>query len=140
MGQPIEEPRDLLSIRHESDVVVARRRVRQLGAEVGLSETAIAALATAVTEITRNMVVHAEGGELRIGTVADSSRRGVVVTASDNGPGIRDIAQAMDDGHSSGTGLGLGLSSARRLVDDFEIESAVGIGTTVTLWKWTTHL
>ena len=126
-----------LRIRHASDVFVARRKVRELGARVGLSEAAIAALATAASELARNIVVHAGIGEILVGTLADSSRHGVVVIARDNGPGILDITQAMHDGHSTAAGLGLGLPSARRLVDEFDIESTVGVGTTVTLRKWT---
>jgi serine/threonine-protein kinase RsbT len=124
-------------IRHDVDVVIARRKVRELGAQVGLSEAAIAALATAVTEIAQNIVVHAGGGDLSIHLVTDSSRRGVVVIARDNGPGIVNIAEALHDGHSTGAGLGLGLPSAQRLVDEFEIESTIGAGTTITLRKWT---
>ena len=115
---------------------MARRKVRELGAQAGLSNAAIAALATAVTEIAQNLVVHVGSGELVMGVASNASRRGVVVTASDQGPGIADIAKAMDDGHSTGPGLGLGLSSARRLVDEFEIESTIGVGTTITLRKW----
>jgi serine/threonine-protein kinase RsbT len=138
MGPSTPEIRARVRIRHDSDVVVARRIVRDLGMKEGLSDGAIAALATAVTEIAQNIIVHAGSGEVLIGTVADSSRRGVVVTARDNGPGITDVVQAMHDGHSTGAGLGLGLPSAQRLVDEFEIESAIGTGTTVTLRKWTT--
>ena len=130
-------PDSCVRIRHDLDVVIARRKVRELGAQVGLSDAAIAALATAVTEIAQNIVVHAGGGDLSIRLVADSSRRGVVVIARDNGPGIVDIAQALHDGHSTGAGLGLGLPSAQRLVDEFEIESTIGAGTTITLRKWT---
>ena len=125
-----------LRITHESDVVVARAKVRDLALQAGLSEPAVAELATAVSEIARNIVVHAGDGELSIATAGDSMRRGVVVTARDRGPGIADVARAMHDGHSTGTGLGLGLPSAERLVDEFEIESTVGSGTTVTLRKW----
>jgi serine/threonine-protein kinase RsbT len=134
-----QSPTSCIRILHDSDVVVARRRVRELGTHVGLSEGAIAALATAVTEIARNIVVHAGSGKLSLDVMADSSRSGVVVTAQDNGPGIADIAQAMHDGHSTGAGLGLGLSSAQRLVDEFEIDSAVGAGTKITLRQWSRH-
>ena len=130
-------PDSCVRIRHDLDVVIARRKVRELGAQVGLSDAAIAALATAVTEIAQNIVVHAGGGDLSIRPVAGSFRRGVVVIARDNGPGIVDIAQALHDGHSTGAGLGLGLPSAQRLVDEFEIESTIGAGTTITLRKWT---
>jgi len=123
-------------IRDESDVVVARRRARELASRQGLSEAGVEALATAVTEIARNIVVHAGGGEILFGRVVDGPRRGVVVIARDTGPGIPDVEQAMQDGFSTKHGLGFGLPGARRLVDEFEIESKTGAGTTVTLRKW----
>ena len=136
MTHSLLQHRVRLHVRHASDVVVARRKVRELGAHAGLTDAAIAALATAVTEVGQNLVVHVGSGELVMGVVSSASRRGVVVIACDQGPGIADIAKAMDDGHSTGPGLGLGLSSARRLVDEFEIESTIGVGTTITLKKW----
>ena len=124
-------------VSHESDVVVARQRVRELAREQGLHAVRAEALAIAVTEIARNIVTHACRGDVVLGTLADESRHAVVVIACDAGPGIADIGQAMADGFSTGGGLGLGLSGARRLVDEFEIESRVGAGTTVTLRQWT---
>lgn len=123
-------------IRNELDLVVARRHSRELAAQQGLSEAAAEALATAVTEIARNIVVHAGSGEVRFAAIVDAPRRGVIVTARDTGLGIADIEQAMQDGFSTCGGLGFGLPGARRLVDEFEIESKVGAGTTVTLRKW----
>jgi serine/threonine-protein kinase RsbT len=123
-------------IRDDSDVVVARRRTRELASQQGLSVTEAEALATAVTEIARNIVVHAGYGEILFGLLVDEPRRGVMVTARDNGPGISHIEQALQDGFSTKGGLGFGLPGARRLVDEFEIESTVGAGTTVTLRKW----
>ena len=123
-------------IRDESDVAVARRRARELASQQGLSEVESEALATAVTEIARNIVVHAGGGEILFERVVDAPRRGVVVIARDTGPGIPDVEQAMQDGFSTKRGLGFGLPGARRLVDKFEIESKAGAGTTVTLRKW----
>jgi serine/threonine-protein kinase RsbT len=123
-------------IRDDSDVVVARRRTRELASQQGLSEIATEALATAVTEIARNIVVHAGSGEILIGAIGDVSRRGIIVTARDTGPGIPHIEQALQDGFSAKGGLGFGLPGARRLVDEFEIESKAGVGTTVTLRKW----
>ena len=127
----------LVQLRDASDLPVARRRVRELGREQGLSAVAIEALATAVTEIAQNALVHAGGGELRI-EAAEPPRRGVVVTARDAGPGISDVPRAMCDGYTTAAGLGLGLPSARRLVDEFAIESTVGGGTCVCLRKWVT--
>lgn len=132
------EFRARVPIRHESDLVVARRRVRELGMQQGLSAPAIEALATAVTEIARNSVVHAGGGEMLLGTLADLRRRGVLVMLRDEGVGIADLDQAMQDGYSTKDGLGLGLPGARSLVDEFEIESGLGKGTTITMRQWVT--
>jgi len=127
-----------MPIRHESDLVVARRRVRELGRQQGLPAPAIEALATAVTEIARNTVVHAGGGEMVVGAVADTRRRGVLVRMRDEGHGIADLDRAMQDGYSTKGGLGLGLPGARSLVDEFEIESGPGRGTTITMRQWVT--
>ena len=93
-------------------------------------------MATAVSEVVRNVIVHALGGEILLGKLQDGDLVGVVVITSDTGPGIPNPADAMTDGFSTGTGLGLGLPSARRLVDEFELCSIVGEGTTVTLKQW----
>ena len=122
----------------ESDVMIARQRTRELAAQQGLSTSAIEALATAVSEITRNIVVHAGSGEIRIAAAVEGGNRGVIVTALDAGPGIADIAQAMQDGFSTTGSLGFGLPGARRLVNEFEIESTVGEGTRITLRSWAT--
>ena len=123
-------------MRDESDVVVVRRRAFELASQQGCTGPAAAALATAVSEVSRNIVVHARGGEVILTTAVRDGRRGVVVTALDTGPGIRDVAEAMQDGFSTQGTLGLGLPGARRLVDEFEIESVVGTGTRVTLRQW----
>lgn len=120
----------------ESDAVVARQRARELAAQQGLSTEAAEALATAVSEIAHNLVVHAGSGEVWIAPLVDGGKRGVRVTVLDTGPGIADIAQAMQDGFSTAGSLGFGLPGARRLVDEFEIESTVGRGTRVTLRSW----
>lgn len=125
-----------IAVADDADIVIATKRVRELAAEQGLSEAAAARLATAVAEIACNMIVHAVGGELAVAAATDRTRRGVVVVALDRGPGIADIDQAMRDGFSTSASLGFGLPGARRLVDEFEIESCVGAGTRVTLRKW----
>jgi len=119
-----------------SDVAISRQRTREVAARQGLSGTATEALTTAVSELARNIVVHAGAGEIRIAAVTGRRNRGVVVTALDTGPGIADIAQAMQDGFSTSGSLGFGLPGARRLVDEFEIESTVGEGTRVTVRSW----
>jgi serine/threonine-protein kinase RsbT len=125
-----------VSIRDESDVGVARRRARELSVRAGLSDASVEELATAVTEIAQNIVVHAGSGELLFAVASDGERLGVVVLARDDGPGIADLAAAMSDGYSTAKGLGLGLPGARRLVDEFDLTSSPGRGTTVTMRKW----
>lgn len=115
---------------------MARKAARELAAVVGFSVARAAALAIAVTEVARNIVVHARGGEVLLGVVEDRGRRGIMAIARDRAPGIRDVERALEDGYSTGAGLGLGLPSARRLVDEFALVSAVGQGTTVTMTKW----
>lgn len=129
-----------LTLRDESDLVAARHHVRELGRAQGLSALAIEQLATAVTEIARNVLVHARSGSMAVRALrarrAGGERDLVAVVVTDDGPGIADSGTAMADGYSTGEGLGMGLSGARRLVDAFELQSAVGQGTTVTLEKW----
>lgn len=123
-------------MRDESDVVIARQRAFELASQQGCTVPGATALATAVSEVSRNVVVHAGGGEVILTTAVRDGRRGVVVTAVDTGPGIREIAEAMRDGFSTRGSLGFGLAGAKRLVDEFEIESAVGAGTRITLRQW----
>ena len=126
-----------VSVNGESDVAWTRQVVRELGTQQALPKARMAALATAVTEIARNIVVHAGSGEVSFCSLADGERRGVLVVARDDGPGIPDIARAMQDGYSTeGGGLGAGLAGAKRLVDEFEIASAPGEGVTVTMTQW----
>ncbi|MBV9950281.1 MAG: SpoIIE family protein phosphatase [Myxococcales bacterium] len=123
-------------VRDESDIAMARKRVRELGTREGLPAADVEALATAVTEIARNILVYAGSGEVRIAAVTDGSRDGVVVVAADQGPGIPDVELALRDGYTTGGGLGLGLGGARRLVNEFNIVSRVGEGTRVAITKW----
>jgi negative regulator of sigma-B (phosphoserine phosphatase) len=126
----------IVRVREESDVAIARIRARECALDHGLGETATEALATAVSEVARNLLVHAGGGEISIRGARDGDRRGVAVIAVDSGPGVADVDRALEGGFSSGGGLGLGLSGARRLVDELEITSVRGRGTTVVLRKW----
>lgn len=123
-------------LRDESDIVMARKNGRELAVSAGLPEAATVALVTAVSEIARNALVHGGGGEILIHTVEEETRRGVVAVVRDHGNGILEPEQAMRDGYSTGRGLGLGLASARRLVDEFHLESKGGQGTTVILKQW----
>ncbi len=123
-------------VRDESDVAMVRKKAREVGRGAGLRHPSIEALATAVSEVARNMVVYAGGGEVLLQVEESSSRPAVVAVARDEGPGIPEIERAMQDGYSTGGSLGLGLPSARRLTDEFEIVSVPGQGTTVTLRIW----
>ncbi|MEV1240922.1 anti-sigma regulatory factor [Nonomuraea sp. NPDC049750] len=125
-----------LPIASNSDVVMVRQRVRSVAVEVGLSLIDQTKVVTAASELARNALVYGGGGLARIEIVENGTRRGLKLTFSDEGPGIPDIEQALTDGWTTGTGLGLGLSGSRRLVDEFDLVSAPGKGTTVTVTKW----
>jgi serine/threonine-protein kinase RsbT len=123
-------------IESDADVVSARQRGRELAAELGFSGSDLTVIATAISEVARNIIAYAHSGELVLHLVDGTGRRGIVVVARDEGPGIPDVEQALQDGYSTGDSLGLGLPGARRLMDEFEIVSEVGRGTTVTMTKW----
>jgi len=123
-------------IARDGDVVTARQKGRELAMEVGFAGSDLTIIATAISEIARNIVVYAERGEITFNTVSEDDRRGLVIIATDSGPGIPDIEQAMQDGFSTGKSLGLGLPGAKRLMDEFDIVSEVGRGTTITMKKW----
>lgn len=125
-----------IPIRHDADIVAARRHGRELASRIGFAGSDLTVIATAISEVVRNIVVYAENGELILATLRDGSRSGILVVARDSGPGIADVGQAMLDGYSTGGSLGLGLPGARRLMDDFDIVSRLGEGTTVTMKKW----
>jgi serine/threonine-protein kinase RsbT len=125
-----------IQIAHESDIVAARRASRDVAAPLGFSSGELAVIATAISEIARNIVVYAKRGEICLELVEKNGRRGIRVVAIDNGPGIRDVPLAMRDGYSTSRGLGLGLPGARRLMDEFEISSEPEKGTTITMVKW----
>jgi serine/threonine-protein kinase RsbT len=133
----VAEAESHIPIESDHDVVAARQRARELAAGLELSSTDQTLLATAISEVARNIIHYAKCGEVSIAVVDDGGgRRGIRVTARDAGPGIADLERAMQDGYTTGGGLGLGLPGARRLVDEFDIETAPGEGTTVTLVKW----
>jgi anti-sigma regulatory factor (Ser/Thr protein kinase) len=122
-------------IASDADMVPARAKARALAEELGFSRTDATLIATAVSEIARNIVSHAGLGEIEMTAIIDPDRRGLRVVASDEGPGIRDIELALEQGYTSRRGLGLGLAGARRLMDDFEVASNSS-GTRVTMTKW----
>jgi serine/threonine-protein kinase RsbT len=126
---------DTLPITSGDDVVRVRQKVRARATEIGLSLVDQTKLITAASELARNTLDYGKGGHADIETIL-GDRRGVRVIFRDRGPGIPDIQQALTDGFTSGNGLGHGLGGARRLVDDFDIQSTVGAGTTVTIARW----
>lgn len=127
---------ECISIDSEIDIVTARQKGREMAARMGFSSTELTLIATAISEVARNIVEYARDGEISLSAVTQGDKRGVVVMACDNGPGIPDIKLAMQDGYSTGKSLGLGLPGAKRLMDEFEIVSEVGKGTKITMKKW----
>jgi serine/threonine-protein kinase RsbT len=123
-------------IHADADIVTARSQGRVLAEQAGFTGSDLTVIATAISEIARNIVEYAKTGEVTLRQIHNGSRRGIIVTARDRGPGISDIELAMQDGYSTSKGIGLGLPGARRLMDEFEIESKVGKGTTVVMKKW----
>ena len=125
-----------VEIQREADIVVARQAGRQLAAQLGFSTTDQTLIATAISEVARNIVVYAVRGEIVLTRAEEAGRVGIQVVAIDQGPGIDNKDLAMRDGYSTKNSLGLGLPGARRLMDDFALDSEVGRGTTVTMRKW----
>jgi anti-sigma regulatory factor (Ser/Thr protein kinase) len=125
-----------IAIGSDDDLVPARAEGRALAGRLGFSRTDATLIATAISEIARNIVAHAGTGQLLVRPVDDGHRCGVTVVARDDGPGIRDVAAAMQEGAGHGRGHGLGLAGARRIMDEFGIESRPGRGTTVRMTKW----
>jgi serine/threonine-protein kinase RsbT len=140
-GSPARNLRSLPSvvrirIKKLDDIVAARRRGREIAAQLGFSNCDLTLIATAISEIARNAVEYASGGDIVLTSIKEGNKRGLKIVVSDEGPGIADVPTVMRDGYSSGAGLGIGLPGARRLVDDFEINSEIGKGTVVTMKKW----
>jgi serine/threonine-protein kinase RsbT len=124
-------------INADPDLVAARQAGRDVARELGFSTTDQTLIATAISEIARNIVQHARSGEVIVTPVVERGRKGVVIVANDIGPGIPDVDLALREGYStSASGLGLGLPGARRLVEEFHLTSEVGRGTTVVMKKW----
>jgi serine/threonine-protein kinase RsbT len=132
-----DDRQSVIPIESDADVVTARQQARAMAGDLELTSTDQTLLATAISEVARNITTYAVRGEVELSVVHDDNgREGIRVIARDQGPGIENLEQAMQDGYTSGGGLGLGLPGARRLVDDFNIETAPGQGTTVTLVMW----
>ncbi|MGA2926245.1 MAG: anti-sigma regulatory factor [Solirubrobacteraceae bacterium] len=125
-----------IAIRADVDIITARQRGRTLAAELGFPKMDLALIATAISELARNILTYAGEGEIELGHDDRRGRRAIVVVARDRGPGIADVALALQDGYSTSGSLGIGLPGVRRLMDEFELTSAAGSGTTVKATKW----
>lgn len=130
-------PKDVqIAISSDREVVLARQEGRALALQLGFSSSEATLIATVISELSRNIVSYAGTGTVTLKVIHGSSRIGLMIVAADSGPGIADVSQAMRDGFSSSGGLGVGLPGVRRLMDEFEIASERGRGTTVTGKKW----
>jgi serine/threonine-protein kinase RsbT len=126
----------VVDVNDSDDIVTARQAGHELARQLGFSLTDVTMIATAISEIARNITSYAGRGEVRVGVQYRDGRQALVIRAEDDGPGIADIERALEDGYSTGRGLGLGLPGARRLMDRLIVESAPGKGTVVEMWKW----
>jgi serine/threonine-protein kinase RsbT len=125
-----------LPLSNEHDIVLGRQSVRRMAQEQGFSLVEQTKMVTAASELARNALIYGGGGTLTWALLTEGTKRGLRLTFEDEGPGIPNLELAMTDGWSSGTGLGLGLTGTRRLVNEFEIKSTVGVGTRVTITRW----
>ncbi len=133
----VPPPREArVDVRSDADVIAARQKGREIADQLGFSATELTMIVTAISELARNIVRYAGHGEVRLKIEKNHASSCLVVVASDEGPGIMDVQKALQDGFSTSGGLGLGLSGVKRLMDDFQIESAVDKGTVVTAKKW----
>lgn len=132
----IVQKTETVPIKSDSDVVGVRQRVRSWTIEMKFSLVDQTKIVTAASELARNTLEHGRGGELEIAAVENGVRRGLRLTFSDSGPGIPDIKQALTDGFTTGHGMGLGLGGSKRLMNEFEIRSRPGGGTTITAIRW----
>jgi len=130
----VEEAR--VTVASDTDIVTARQRGRSLATQLGFTSGDATIVATAISELARNIVLYAKRGEVVVVPVEDRDNRGLIITARDEGEGIADIRQAMQDGYSTSGRLGVGLPGVKRLMDEFEIVSEAGKGTTVIVKKW----
>ena len=131
VGTPVR-----VRIQSSADIVTARQEGRSMAASLGFTSTTLTIIATAISEVARNIVEYAKEGEISIAPVGNGVVKGLQIVARDQGPGIVDLETAMRDGYSTSKSLGMGLPGAKRLMDQFEIASAIGEGTTITMTKW----
>ena len=127
---------EMITIASDIGVMSARQKGRELAMNIGMSGSDLTLIATAISEIARNIVQYAGEGEIEFHPIESGGKRGLLIIARDHGPGIPDIGQAMQDGFSTSKGMGLGLPGAKRLMDDFEIVSEMGKGTIISMIKW----
>ena|SRR5688500_10782399 len=127
---------ETLPIRSEMDVVQVRQAVRAWSIELAFSLVDQTKTITAASELARNTLLHGKGGQVRLESLLEGARRGLRLSFEDQGPGIPDVTKAMSDGYTTGGGLGMGLPGSKRLVNEFNISTRVGEGTTVTITKW----
>jgi serine/threonine-protein kinase RsbT len=133
---PVVARQETFELRSDFDVVAARRGVRDWAKDIGLTVLDLTKVVTASSELARNTLVHGGGGVMCLQLVHHAGRQGLRVTFTDRGPGIPEIARAMEDGYTSGGGMGIGLPGAKRLVNEFDLSSTPGEGTTVTIVRW----
>ncbi|MGA9675503.1 MAG: ATP-binding protein [Mycobacterium sp.] len=126
----------VVAINNPDDIVDARKAGHQLALDLGFTLTDVTMIATAISEVARNITSYAGHGAVRVSVADREGRQALVIRAEDEGPGIADIERAMEDGYSTGRGLGLGLPGARRLMDQLIVESELGRGTVIEMWKW----
>jgi serine/threonine-protein kinase RsbT len=132
----IVETRIEVPLGREENVISVRREVRSLALQIGLGLVDQTKIVTAASELARNAIVYGGGGQATLEAVQDGARRGLRLTFTDSGPGIPDVEKAMQDGFTTGKGLGLGLGGAKRLSNEFSIDSRAGAGTRVTITRW----
>jgi serine/threonine-protein kinase RsbT len=135
-GQEARSAGNAIAIRSAADIVEARQQGRSLASRFGFTGSDLTVIATAISELARNVLEYAKTGEIVLSLAQKGSRNGIRIVARDTGPGIADLAKAMQDGYTTGKGLGIGLPGVRRLMDEFEIVSEVDKGTIVTVKKW----
>ena len=126
----------VVAINNPDDIVDARKAGHQLALDLGFTLTDVTMIATAISEVARNITSYAGHGAVRVALADREGRKALIIRAEDEGPGIADIERAMEDGYSTGRGLGLGLPGARRLMDRLIVESELGRGTVIEMWKW----
>jgi serine/threonine-protein kinase RsbT len=128
-----------VAVRRDVDIVLACQKGRALAERLGMPGNDQVTVVIAISEVARNIVNYADRGEIVLSAFGQNSRRGISIVAHDEGPGILDIERALQDGYSTGGGLGLGLAGARRLMDEFKVLSQPGKGTTIVMKKWSRH-